>query len=88
MRSRSDCGGGAAAVAVDPSAEARFSMDARESPGMSGRLDGRSQGCAALLLPLMTCSGGAGGVGGCTSNSQNSQPSPGVLSSCIKGVCE
>lgn len=84
IRSRSDCGSGAAAGApadaAGPPPEARFSMDASESPGMSGRFDGKSHGCAALLLPLMICSGGAGGVGGCMSVSQFHTPVPGALS--------
>ena len=78
-----DCGGDAAGeadadsvVAALPaaaaSAAARFSMDASESPGMSGRLEGRSQGWAAvpvLPLTLIGCAAtsDAGGVGGCMS---------------------
>lgn len=77
-----DCGGdGAGEVDADSvvaalpaaaaSAAARFSMDASESPGMSGRLEGRSQGWAAVpMLPLTligcAATSDAGGVGGCT----------------------
>ncbi len=70
--SRNVCGGGAAASAdaAEPlaAAAARFSMEASESPGMSGRLEGRSQGWAAVLLPLTLIGeevSDAGGVGGC-----------------------
>lgn len=89
----SDCGGGAAADSADApppaaAAAARRSMVASESPGMSGRLEGRSQGWAVLLvlLTMIGCIGASeedGGVGGCMPVHARTPQSPKCLSMCL-----
>lgn len=69
---------GAVAVAAADSNCAFFSIDARESPGMSGRLEGMSQGCRrveALLLLVFDVPDAFDEIGLCTKN-QNQQTPP------------